>query len=80
MSALIALLTALRELPEDVDMIEHNPDDGPRYHCCGNEVRFHVHPTRWPAGSESREGRVHGRGCWYVQLVDALAAYDRSVE
>lgn len=52
---------ALSLLPDDSDMIEHNPDEGPRYFCCGGDVSYNVHPSR---GS----GRRHEKDCWYVKL------------
>ena len=73
------LAEALRGLPDDADMIEYNPDEGPRYFCCGHGVSFHVHPSRWPPGSESREGRVHAPDCWYMTIQAALAAHDAAV-
>src|SRR5690606_20782643 len=65
------LTLALRDLPEDIDMVEDNPDDGPRYFCCGREVRFNVHPSRWPPGTQLTSGRQHAGDCWYVRLVAA---------
>lgn len=71
--------TVAANLPSDVDMIEHNPDEGSRYFCCGRDVSFHVHPSRWPPGSESREGRVHAPDCWYMAIQAALVAHDAAL-
>ncbi|MGH8074237.1 MAG: hypothetical protein ACREO4_09205 [Lysobacter sp.] len=68
------LADALRAMPDDVDMIEHNPDEGARYFCCGREVSFNVHPSRWPAGSI--QGRTHAGDCWYTAARAALAQHD----
>lgn len=73
---LARLIQALNNLPEDSDMIEHNPDDGPSYHCCGQSVQFHIHPSRWQPGSI--EGRMHGKDCWYVELQTAFKGYTES--
>lgn len=67
--ALLAQLSELRGtvarlLPDDSDMIEHNPDEGMRMFCCGGEV-VHV----W-GGNDRCE---HATGCWYVAL-GSLAA------
>lgn len=70
------LSDALRALPDDHDMIEHNPDEGARYFCCGQDVSFNVHPSRWKEGSEHIGGRTHAAGCWYVEAREALAAYE----
>lgn len=61
------LAEALRGLPDDSGMIEHNPDEGMRMFCCGGEVR-----QRWNA-SDTCE---HASDCWYTQVREALAAYD----
>jgi hypothetical protein len=55
------LAEALAILPNDSDMIEHNPDEGPSYFCCGGLVTYNIHRSR---GS----GRKHEDGCWYVKL------------
>jgi hypothetical protein len=58
-----AMLAALRGLPEDIDMFEHNPEDGPSYFCCGSPVSFGFH---------GRTGK-HGTECWYVAAQAAIA-------
>ena len=48
-------------LPDDVDMIEHNPDEGQSFFCCGELTNLNV-------------GHVnHSDGCWFVKLRNALA-------
>ena len=58
------LADALRLLPGDVDMVEHNPDEGQSFFCCGK-------PTNLNMGKLD-----HARGCWFVAMQDALAEYD----
>lgn len=56
------LQVALRRLPDDVDMIEHNPDEGQRFFCCGAETHLNL-------------GKMeHARDCWYVAVRDARDA------
>lgn len=72
---LSSLLDAIRAIPSDAEMVEHNPDEGPRYFCCGNEVSFHIHPSRWAPGSI--EGRTHASDCWYVRLIEAARQFEQ---
>lgn len=60
------LAAALRGLPDECGMIEHNPDEGPRLFCCGGDVVETLRSTT----------RKHAPGCWYVQAREALAEYD----
>lgn len=53
------LAEALALLPDEHDMIEHNPDEGPRMFCCWQEVKlrgFHDYLI------------THDKGCWYAQM------------
>lgn len=50
---------ALALLPNEHDMIEHNPDEGPRMFCCGREVKFD-----WLNGPI----RTHDEECWYARM------------
>lgn len=59
-ASLPALIKALRRLPDDVDMIEHNPDEGMRFFCCGAD-------TSLDYGRQN-----HAAGCWYVALRAAV--------
>ena len=56
------LREALAGLPDDIDMIEHNPEEGASYFCCGQPVAF---------GFDKRTGS-HIAGCWYVTARTAL--------
>lgn len=60
-TAVSNLIDAAKGIPDDVDMIEHNPDEGTSYFCCGASVAFH--PPK----------RNHAEGCWYVRLCGAVA-------
>lgn len=60
------LAAALRGLPDEYDMIEHNPDEGPRLFCCGGAVAQTLRSTT----------RKHAPDCWYVRVREALAEYD----
>lgn len=56
-----ALEVSAKNLPDDEDMIEHNPDEGQRYLCCGAETHLNM-------------GRMeHASDCWFVQLRAALS-------
>lgn len=57
------LFEALQRLPDDADMIEHNPDEGTRYFCCGTSVAFHPFPPSM---------RQHAPGCWYAAARSAI--------
>ena len=61
------LASALRNLPNDDGMIEHNPDEGLRLFCCDGRVVCRM------KGDDTVE---HAAGCWYVAAREALAAYD----
>ena len=45
-------------LPDETEMIEHNPDEGPRMFCCGREVIRGYYDTRI----------THDKDCWYAQM------------
>ena len=60
-SELAASLLAL--LPDESDMVEHNPDEGPRMFCCGAERVYSL---------GSGYGAKHLQGCWYVAMRDTL--------
>lgn len=45
-------------LPDEFDMIEHNPEEGPRMFCCGREV-FH-------RGYDPII--THDEDCWYARM------------
>jgi hypothetical protein len=49
---------ALALLPDEIDMIEHNPDEGPRMFCCGRKV---LHGFHGPL-------ITHNEDCWYAQM------------
>lgn len=51
------LLAALERMPrDDVGMVEHNPDEGESFFCCGAETSVN-------------HGRLnHKPGCWYANL------------
>lgn len=55
------LLEALQGLPQDVDMVEHNPDEGQSFFCCGSSTSINY-------------GKLdHAPGCWYVAARAAIA-------
>lgn len=56
------LREALADLPDDFAMIEHNPDEGESFYCCGAETRVNVGLLQ------------HKPGCWYVAARAALAS------
>lgn len=58
---------ALRNMPDDAGMIEHNPDEGMRLFCCEGKV---IHSM---TGSDRVE---HASNCWYVAARATLVAYD----
>lgn len=72
---LSSLLDAIHAIPGDAEMVENNPDEGPRYFCCGNEVDPYIHPSRWAPGSI--EGRTHASDCWYVRLIEAARTFEQ---
>lgn len=49
---------ALDLLPDEFDMIEHNPEEGPRMFCCGREVLYGYHGTII----------THDEDCWYARM------------
>lgn len=53
------LVEALALLPDEIEMVEHNPDEGPITFCCGREVKHRglhdLHIT-------------HDKDCWYVRM------------
>ena len=61
------LAAALRLLPDEGDMIEHNPDEGMSLYCCGGEVQM-----VWRGDDRVK----HAAGCWHVAARAALAAYE----
>lgn len=61
------MAAALRNLPDDAGMIEHNPDDGMRLFCCEGQV------VQSMTGSDRAE---HAASCWYVAARRVVAAYD----
>jgi hypothetical protein len=62
MNRITELLAALCGLPDDIDMIEHNPDEGESFFCCKE-------PTHLNMGKVS-----HAPGCWYARLRAAAKA------
>ena len=54
-----ALREALALLPDEHDMIEHNPDEGPRTFCCWQEIKLRgLHDYLI----------THDEGCWYARM------------
>ena len=54
-----ALREALALLPDEHDMIEHNPDEGPRTFCCWQEVKLRgLHDYLI----------THDKDCWYARM------------
>jgi hypothetical protein len=64
-----ALLAALRNLPDEHEMIEHNPDEGMRLFCCGGTIE-HV----WGGNDLLR----HKTTCWFMALKQALAVQENT--
>lgn len=56
---------ALRNMPDDSGMIEHNPEEGMRLFCCGGAVND---------GYRGVAGVGHTAECWYVGVRAALEA------
>lgn len=64
------LREALALLPDEHDMIEHNPDEGPRMACCWREVQVQFHgPVR-----------THDEDCWYARMRALLSAVERDAQ
>lgn len=61
------LAEALALLPDEIAMVEHNPDDGPLMFCCGREVN-----DLGPRGLLI----THDGGCWYARM-RALRDHDQ---
>lgn len=54
-----ALREALALLPDEHDMIEHNPDEGPRTFCCWQEIKLRgLHDYLI----------THDKDCWYARM------------
>lgn len=49
---------ALDLLPDEIDMIEHNPDEGPHMFCCGREVLRGFNDLLI----------THDEDCWYARM------------
>lgn len=49
---------ALDLLPNEIDMIEHNPEEGPRMFCCGREVFRRFNDLLI----------THDEDCWYARM------------
>lgn len=62
-----SMAAALRTMPDDAGMIEHNPEEGMRLFCCEGQV------IQCMAGSDRVE---HATSCWYVAARRAVAEYD----
>lgn len=64
------LAEALALLPDEIDMIENNPDEGMLMSCCGREVKSRgIHDLLI----------THDKGCWYVSM-RALRDHDKEGE
>ena len=61
------LIEALRGMPDDGGMIEHNPDEGMRLFCCNGKV---AHSFR---GDDQVQ---HSADCWYVKVRKAAASLE----
>lgn len=53
------LAEALALLPDEIVMVEHNPDGAPRMFCCGRKVKL-----TWLHDLEP----THNEGCWYARM------------
>lgn len=59
-----AALYAARELiPSEADMIENNPDEGPRLFCCRGDINYNF---------RGNDTVTHAPGCWYPRLRHAF--------
>ncbi|OGU22801.1 MAG: hypothetical protein A2580_11755 [Hydrogenophilales bacterium RIFOXYD1_FULL_62_11] len=63
------LAAALRNIPDDAALIEHNPDEGMRLSCCDGKVIERLH------GFDSVK---HTSECWAVAARAALLDYDNA--
>lgn len=54
----------LADVPDEGDMIEHNPDEGMRAFCCGGDVN-----RTYATGGGWNYTLRHESDCWYVRLV-----------
>jgi len=53
------LAEALALLPDEIVMVEHNPDGAPRMFCCGREVKLSWLHDLQP---------THNEECWYARM------------
>jgi hypothetical protein len=62
-AAVAELVEALSGLPDDVDMVDCNPEEPQAFFCCG-------------ARTSINHGRMtHAQGCWYSKTRAALAKF-----